>query len=132
MGISRRPWLVPFLTIAIFTLLAATKAPAKDIGADPPQCGGCADCATCGRPSVQEPSSAGTSISRTEGNLSEHVTIARIASAAISTILTVVYNSYNADTSRAQIDSVLGVGWTHSFNVFLFVQQGSMFRFDGD
>src|ERR1051325_1636067 len=131
MTVSRRLSFVPFLT-AMFILLAATNAPAKDVGAEPPRCGTCPDCAACGRPSVQEPSSAGTSISRTEGNLTEHVMIARIASAATSAILNVVYNSYNADGTRAQIDSVMGVGWTHSFNVFLFVQQGSMFRYDGE
>ena len=132
MTLSRRLSFVPFLAVTIFALLAATNAAAKDIGADPPRCSPCPGCVTCDRPSVQEPSSTGTWISRTEGNLSEHLTIAQIASATISTILRVVYNSYNADASRAQIDSVMGVGWTHSFNVFLFVQQGSMFRFDGE
>ena len=132
MRISRRLSVVPFLAVTVFTLLTATNAAAKDIGADPPRCAPCPGCATCDRPSVQEPSSAGTSISRTEGNLTERLMIARIARAISSTILNVVYNSYNADGTRAQIDSGMGFGWTHSFNVFLFVQQGSMFRFDGD
>jgi YD repeat-containing protein len=42
-----------------------------------------------------------------------------------------VYNSYNADGSRAQIDSGLGYGWTHSYNTFLFNLLGNMFRMDG-
>ena len=42
------------------------------------------------------------------------------------------YNSYNADGSRAQIDTVMGYGWTHSYNIFLFSQRGHMFRMDGN
>jgi RHS repeat-associated protein len=42
-----------------------------------------------------------------------------------------VYNSYNADASRAQLDTGVGWGWTHSYNIFLFNQFGNMFRMDG-
>jgi RHS repeat-associated protein len=41
------------------------------------------------------------------------------------------YNSYDADGSRAVVDTVAGYGWTHSYNVFLFSQLGAVFRFDG-
>jgi RHS repeat-associated protein len=41
------------------------------------------------------------------------------------------YNSYNADGSRAQLDTGLGYGWTHSYNIFLFNQLDNMFRMDG-
>jgi RHS repeat-associated protein len=43
-----------------------------------------------------------------------------------------MYNTYNADGSRAQADTILGYGWTHSFNIFLFDQLGAMFRYDAD
>jgi hypothetical protein len=43
-----------------------------------------------------------------------------------------VYNSYNADGSRATVDTVLGYGWTHSYNIFLFNQLDAMFRYDAD
>jgi RHS repeat-associated protein len=42
-----------------------------------------------------------------------------------------VYNSYNADGSRAQLDTGIGWGWTHSYNIFLFNQIGNMFLMDG-
>lgn len=31
-----------------------------------------------------------------------------------------------------QVDTMLGYGWTHSYNIFLFSQRGHMFRMDGD
>jgi YD repeat-containing protein len=43
-----------------------------------------------------------------------------------------VYNSYNADGSRAIVDTVMGYGWTHSYNIFRFSQAGVMFRWDGN
>ncbi|MBV9764303.1 MAG: hypothetical protein JOZ48_05605 [Acidobacteriaceae bacterium] len=46
--------------------------------------------------------------------------------------LGLTYNSYNADGSRTTVDTVMGYGWTHSYNIFLFSQLGAMFRFDGD
>ena len=42
--------------------------------------------------------------------------------------LSLTYNSYNADTSRARFNTVLGIGWTHSYNLFLFSQVGSIPR----
>ena len=117
-------WLV-LIAFGSLLALAAPTALAKDIGAEAP-------CATCGKVSVQESSSAGTSISRSEGNLKERVGIAQIATAISTIALNVVYNSYNADMSRAQVDTVLAYGWTHSYNIFLFSQLGSMFRYDGD
>jgi len=42
------------------------------------------------------------------------------------------YNSYNADGSRATVDTGMGYGWTNSYNDFLFSQAGLMFRFDGE
>ena len=42
------------------------------------------------------------------------------------------YNSYNADGSRAAIDTGMGYGWTHTYDDFLFSQRGDMFRMDAD
>jgi YD repeat-containing protein len=55
-----------------------------------------------------------------------------VRSAFGSTIsFSLVYNSYNADGSRTQLDTEIGWGWTHSYNIFLFNQFGNMFRMDG-
>jgi len=88
---------------------------------------------------------SGTAISLTEGNLTESQSVGGTGAAAcacraiqgpsINThgiSLTLTYNSRDADGSRAQLNTVMGFGWTHSFNIFLFPQLGSMFRFGGD
>jgi RHS repeat-associated protein len=46
--------------------------------------------------------------------------------------ISLTYDSYNADTSRARFNTVLGIGWTHSYNLFLFPQVGNMFLANGD
>jgi RHS repeat-associated protein len=104
-------------------------ASAKYIGPDPPK--GCPSCGcNCtGAPSRSVASDTSTSVSATEGNLTERVPI----SSVFSTLgLSLVYNSYNADGSRAMVDTVMGYGWTHSYNIFLFSQAGLTFRYDGD
>jgi RHS repeat-associated protein len=129
---KRQPLLVRclgILAIGISCLLLPRSAIARDIGAESPtKCGVCA----CKCP-IAEPSAAGTTISRTEGNLTERVDLLKVMSGAGPTLtFSALYNSYNADGSRVQLDTVMGYGWTHSYNVFLFSQVGSMFRFDGE
>jgi RHS repeat-associated protein/uncharacterized repeat protein (TIGR01451 family) len=78
-------------------------------------------------------SESGVAISLTEGNLKERYGGPAIKSAFGPTLaLTLAYNSYDADGSHAQLDAGLGYGWTHSYSVLLFSQQGQMFRYDGD
>jgi RHS repeat-associated protein len=124
---------IPAAFIALF-VFSSGSASAKDIGADPPKCPACPTCQpglACPQP--QEGSSAGTTISRTEGNLSERINLASVLSSTGPTLaFSAIYNSYNADGSRVQLDTVMGYGWTHSYNIFLFSQLGSMFRFGGD
>ena len=104
------------LALGVFLLLLSSPVQADPIGGDP--------CPTCG---------GGTAISLTEGNLKEQVSIAQIKSSTAATIdFSLTYNSYNADGSRADVDTVLPYGWTHPYNVFLFNQRGHMFRMDGD
>ncbi|MBV8845291.1 MAG: RHS repeat protein [Bryobacterales bacterium] len=127
--------------VCLLALLPAL-AGSEFIGPDPPKgcpsCGGCsstcASCPTCGckctaAPSRDIASVTSSTISVSEGNLTERVPISRVAS---TLSLDFVYNSYNADGSRATVDTVMGFGWTHSYNVFLFSQAGVMFRFDGE
>jgi hypothetical protein len=105
---------------------------AKYIGADPPRCTGCA-CGGCTRPSNDQRSNTSSRLSDSEGNVMETVPVSTVHSMSGPTLsLTFTYNSYNADSSRATLDTVAGYGWTHSYNLFLFGQLGSMFRYDGD
>jgi len=75
------------------------------------------------------PSNTSTGISASEGNLTETVPVSTVAS---TLNLSLTYNSYNADGSRATVDTGTGYGWTHSYNMFLFSQAGLMFQYDGD
>lgn len=99
---------------------SAVSSFATYIGSDPPQV-----CEKCGYPPNRQ--SVGSTLpSLTEGNLSENYPVVSLQSGAGPTLqLSLTYNSYNADGSRAQIDSGIGLGWTHSYNLFLFSQRGS-------
>jgi hypothetical protein len=119
------------LVFALLPILAS----AKYIGPDPPKgcttcgCSTCG-CGTCGgAPSRSMPSNTSSAISATEGNMTERVPVSTVGA---TLGLAFVYNTYNADGSRATVDTVMGYGWTHSFNVFLFSQAGVMFRWDGE
>jgi RHS repeat-associated protein len=123
--------------------LAAVSAPvrAKYFGADPPlrcssTCGTCANTLAAGPTtncSTSEQCASGTCFSRTEGNQKETYRVVSVRSANGAQLdFKVTYSSYNADTSRARFDTVLGIGWTHSYNLFLFSVRGHMFRVDGN
>ena len=100
------------------------------IGADPPDCQTRSECGKCASPNNYLLGSS--SIGITEGNLRDSYEATRLKSAFGTTIdFSLHYNSYNADNSRAAIDTVMGYGWTHSYNIFLFSQSGHIFRMDG-
>jgi RHS repeat-associated protein len=129
------------LTILVFATIGLASAPveAKNIGADAPMrctAGGCpigAPSGPIGNCSMSEPCSSGTCFSRTEGNERETYPVVSVRSSTGAMLgLSLTYDSYNADTSRARFNTVLGIGWTHSYNLFLFPQVGNMFRVDGD
>jgi hypothetical protein len=90
-------------------------AQATYVGADAPDI-----CPTCGaQPTRQPGGTVGTSL--TEGNLQENYPVTALSSTIGPTVdFSLTYNSYNADGSKAELDSGLGVGWTHSYNQFLF------------
>lgn len=107
-------------------------AEAKYVGGQPPK-PGCSCACSCAAPAVGERSNTSSSVSRTEGNLTETVPITFLRSAFGRTVdLSFTYNSYDADGSQANVDTVAGYGWTHSYNIFLFSQLGAMFRYDGE
>lgn len=120
------------LLAGVFFLLVGALFPfshthAKPIGDEAAYCCECENRGPC--PEVL----GGSSISLTEGNLRDTYSAARVKSTNGSTLdFFLTYNSYNADGSRARVNTVMGYGWTHSFNILLFIQRGSMFRMDGD
>ena len=123
--IRRGLWLTPLLSF----LLVPAAVQAKNIGGDPAS--RCPTCKCLGSACTQRSDTSST-MSKGEGNLTESVPVSMTRSSNGATIdLAVTYNSYNADGSRATIDSVMGYGWTHSYNIFLFNQFGAMFRYDG-
>lgn len=118
--LQRRARLLGF-SIAI--LIAANSVSARYIGGEPPACGPCQE---------KGPYAEMGGASATEGNASEDFAIAGFGFAQGGAApLVLAYDSYNADGSRAAVNTVMGFGWTHSYNVFLFSQRGHMFRFDG-
>ncbi len=125
-----------FWRCAVFAafLVFLPLAQAKYYGAEPQACSCTCLCSCpCLDPPVSQASDTSSSLSDSEGNLSESVSASMTQSASGRTLnFSLTYNSYNADGSRAQVDTVMGYGWTHSYNIFLFSQLGAMFRFDGN
>ncbi len=115
------------LLLGAATLGLAAPARATYIGSDAPDI-----CKTCGgQPTRQTGGTVNTSL--TEGNIREDYTVVTVRSAYGPTLpLTLTYNSYNADGSRAQLDTGLGFGWTHTYNSLLFQQRGQLFRLGSD
>jgi RHS repeat-associated protein len=105
----------------------AVPARATYIGSDKPDI-----CKTCGaQPTRQQAGAISTSL--TEGNSQDNYQVVNIQSAYGPTLpFSLTYNSYNADGSRAQLDTGLGFGWTHTYNALLFSQRGQMFRLGAD
>jgi RHS repeat-associated protein len=108
-------------------LALAAPAHATYIGSDTPDV-----CLKCGaKPTRQPAGKVNTSLS--EGNLREDYPVVTVTSAYGPTLpFTLTYNSYNADGSRAQLDTGLGFGWTHTYDTLLFQQRGQMFRLGAD
>ena len=118
-----------FCLVVVAILFSPQTAEAKTTPADP---GTCQDCPLCSNCAAQNQTSY-SSVSMTEGNVSEDYVVAQVRSAFGTTLeFRLIYNSYNADNSRASLDTMIGFGWTHTFNDFLFTQGADMFRMRGD
>lgn len=116
------------IIVAVITFLAGP-AQAKYLGGVRPVC------VACGNKPINAPVNApsGTATSLSEGNFTETYggpSIAGGSGAAVSLDLT--FNSNLADGSNGRVNTILGVGWTHSYNVFLFKQRSEIFRFEGN
>ena len=111
------------LVVVIFLPAAAV---AERHGGDHDPCEDCPEC-------CDQYYFAYSKVSLTEGDFVENYPVVQSRSAFGPTIdFNLTYNSYNADGSRASIDTVIGYGWTHTYNDFLFTQRGDMFRMGPD
>jgi RHS repeat-associated protein len=126
-------------SLSLFAILAVivlwpTEVLAERHGGDPkPPC--IPVCPTCDDPDCipLSASMADSRVSLTEGNFTETYEGPRVKSAIGTTLrFDLTYNSYDADGSRASVDTVMGYGWTHTYNDFLFTQRGDMFRMGPD
>jgi len=131
-NMNRLPILRQTLMLLLLGLASITPnafAIVSIIGGEPPGC----TPTPCPSASPCPPASSGdyAEIRLTEGNLKEP--LPALAGSVVHTLdLHLTYNSYNADFSHAQVDTVAGYGWTHSYNSFLFTQVGSMFLMGAD
>ena len=94
-------------------------------------------CETCGLPQCEASGSSDDTISYSEGTLRSNYSITSLTTQSgcqggkSNTLdLVLSYASYNADLEKAAVNTSLGFGWTHSYNIFLFKQRGHMFRKD--
>ena len=102
------------LLFVVVGVLLSTPAFAQKIGADPAACQGGSSVCTHHLKTY-------SFVSLTEGNVAETYSSARVTSAFGPTLMfNMIYNSHNADGTRASIDTGMGYGWTHSYNDFLF------------
>ncbi len=119
-----------FSLLTLFLLLSPSRVQAHaNLASDAPPC--CKKCDNRKAFCNQVPGSGAISLS--EGNLTETYHVSALKSAPGPTIdFFLTYNTYNADDSRERVDTGLGFGWTHSYNIFLFHDKGDLFRMDGD
>ncbi len=103
--------------------LVPSAAFANSVPPDTPPCQDCCDCADAGSDGVSGPCSGEEGsgfLSFSEGNLSETYPVFTVKNASKTLLeMRLRYNSFNADGSNFRADTVMGFGWTHSYNVFL-------------
>ncbi len=125
-----------FVLLAVI-LFSPKLGHAQLLPADPPS--SCAGCPTCS--CVQQEVHLNSFISRTEADAGQEYAGVQIHSGFGTTLsFTLSYNTYDADGSRnmftkqpGAFDTVLGYGWTFTFNDLLFTQHnGDMFRLAPD
>lgn len=122
---------VSLVAALAIVILSPQSGRANVTPADPPSCQNC----------PQREYYLNSFVSLTEGNVGDTYSVAQVRSAFGPTLdFQLVYNSYDADGSRnmwtgtgASIDTVMGYGWTHTYNDLLFTQHtGDMFRLGPD
>ena len=116
------------------TLFCARVSFGQLLPADPPSS---CTCASCG--CAQHEEYLNSFVSMTEGNAGQDFDGVQVRSGFGPTLsMQISYNTYDADGSRnmytklpGTIDTVMGYGWTHTYNDLLFTQHnGDMFRLE--
>lgn len=125
--------LIPGLFI-IFTssfILSARTALAKPLGADAPG-RSCCEQTLPDIPPGAGPcpeASGGSFISYTHGTMGESYPVLSVQGCLEAGLdLSLYYTSYTADGEKASLSTVMGFGWSHSFNIFLFQQGLDIFK----
>lgn len=125
------------LTLYVVALLWLAGVDARPIGGQPPRVANCPMCETCqgcsACSSCNENAACGCALSSSEGTARDRYRAGITVKSASGPTLdfSLSYNSMAADGSQSRTDTVVGYGWTHSYNVLLFSQLGHMFRMDG-
>jgi len=123
--IMARPYHRPVAGLILTLAVLSPAAFANYIGGEAPFCKECA--------AARNYAHGLGGVGLAEGNLRETMPITTLQSASGPTLdLNLAYDSYDADGSKAELDTVAGYGWTHPYNQYLFGQVGSLFRMDGD
>lgn len=121
-----------FIVFFLFCFLFFSQpAFAKPIGADAP-CRSCCEQTSPDIPSGPGPCpdvSGGSFISYSHGNMGDSYPVISTQGANKAGLdLTLYYASYIADGEKASLSTVMGFGWSHSYNIFLFQQGRDIFK----
>lgn len=112
--------------LVLGALCGSSFASVQIVGADPAACESASSICTQHLTSY-------SFVSLTEGNVAETYSAAQVTSAFGPTLtFDLIYNSYNADGTRASTDTGIGYGWTHTYNDYLFTQGEDIFRWRGN
>lgn len=127
---TRTVFSIIVLSAALFLAGLAGPVQAKYKGGVRPICTICNSKRPANAP-LNAPSGTATSLS--EGNFTEMYSGPSLSGGSGGNIsLDFNYDSFNADGSLERVITTMGVGWTHSYNIFLFKQRMEMFRYDGN
>ena len=118
--------------LAVLLLVSCGLAYADPLGGESP-CLSCSNSASDDSTDASAPGGyaggGGSALSLTEGNLIDSVPVVSTRNGTGTTLnLALTYNSYLADSSQGGVTTVLGRGWTHTYNIFLIEYRRNIFK----
>lgn len=120
------------LFVLALELLVTGSAGAKPIGADAPVCPTCCGLSADDFPSGEKPCTdlrGGSLISASLGTMGEtHSVVSAPGANGAGFDLSLQYASYVADGEKASVATVMGYGWSHSYNLFVFTQGSDLYK----